>query len=121
MLRITRIAVGLLPIPVIAVGILALGDREEPASVRARARRTPGIVQIEEDGLRYTYHLLSGTEALFDTRSDPRSLRNLLPERSGEGRRLRRQLERELEVPTLEDLRRERQDEIDDLKSLGYL
>jgi hypothetical protein len=81
----------------------------------------PSVLQYEQDGLRYTYHVLTGQEALFDSTADPKELRNLLNERGDDARRMRSALEKELKVDSLDSLRDRRKEEIEQLKSLGYL
>ena len=76
---------------------------------------------MDEGSLRYTYHLVSGTEALFDIERDPRCLVNLARERPEEVRRLSRALADQLEVGSLEELRDLHQETIDRLRALGYL
>jgi len=108
------------------LGLLAIGLGDEPATESGDPRAeaadpVPSVLRIEERGLRYTYHVISGSEALFDLRADPGSLRNLLPTRAAEAARLRRALERQLGVSSLEQLRESRRHRIEELKALGYL
>jgi hypothetical protein len=80
-----------------------------------------GVLRFEEAGLVYTYHTLTGSEGLFDLETDPRLLQNLIVTRPRDARRLRKALERELSVESLEELRQEQDSEIRALESLGYL
>ncbi len=81
----------------------------------------PSVLTYQSDGLRYTFHAVTGGEALFDVEADPSLLRNLLPPRFDDARRLRRLLEIELGVESLDDLREVHRTKIDELESLGYL
>ncbi len=87
--------------------------------------RVPPVLRIEDNGLRYTFHLPSGLEGLFDLDEDPRCLKNLARERPGDAMRLREQLTRrlrdEMGVERLEDLRATFREREEQLRSLGYL
>lgn len=115
--RRTWIAGALLVAAVVAVAIVVArregGDDPEP-------RAPPSLLEIERDGLRWTYHLPSGTEALFDLATDPRCLRNLAPERGADCERLRKEAERR-EGGSVESLREHYREQIERLRSLGYL
>jgi len=115
--RRTWIAAGLLVAAVVAVAVAVArrggGDGPDP-------RVPPSLLEIERDGLRWTYHLPSGTEALFDLTTDPRCLRNLAPERAADADRLRKEAERR-EGESVERLREHYREQIERLRSLGYL
>ncbi|MFN7973837.1 MAG: hypothetical protein U0166_16060 [Acidobacteriota bacterium] len=81
----------------------------------------PGVVVWHGDGLEYSYHVLTGTEALFDLKEDPRRLVNLAESRKETTRRLRAELEAHLRVRSLDELRQADKEKIARLRSLGYL
>jgi len=81
----------------------------------------PTVLTYQSDGLRYTYHVVTGGEALFDVVADPGFLENLLPTRTHDAWRLRRLLEIDLGVDSLDDLREAHRAKIDELEALGYL
>jgi hypothetical protein len=89
----------------------------EPASI-------PPVLHYDEGGLRYTYHVVSADEGLFDLSVDPKMLKNLRGARPDDARRLREELQKRLRekfgVETLEEVRRARQDAIDRMRGLGY-
>jgi hypothetical protein len=80
-----------------------------------------GVVQLKEGAYQYTYHLVTGTEALFDLDADPRALRNLAKQQPERTARLRLWLMDDMQIDSLEELRVSEQDTIDRLKALGYL
>jgi hypothetical protein len=113
------VALGLLAV---AVGALLLAARSQgDAQGWTRASCVPPVLSIEENGLRYTFHVTSGSEALFDLQSDPGQRQNLLPDRAEDARRLRKRLESELDVRSLEEFREFHREEIEQLRGLGYL
>jgi len=79
------------------------------------------VLRYERDGLLYTYHVLTETEALFDLDGDPRCLENLKLIRWRDAVTLRRWLERELGVASLRELKDAEDPVLLRLKSLGYL
>ena len=81
----------------------------------------PGsVLQIERNGLVYTYHLATRSEALFDQKADPKCLTNLIKAHPEVGRKLRLTLEDELGVPSLDEIDDARHIE-DALRGLGYI
>ncbi len=91
------------------------------AGARTSVNSPSGAVTCDEDGWRYSYHLPTGAEGLFDLRTDPCQLHDLLRERPDVARRLRRGLESRLHVESLEALRAEHAETTRRLRSLGYL
>jgi len=82
----------------------------------------PHVLTIEEGDLLYTYHMLSGTEALFDVREDPNHVRNLCRVRTDDAVALRRELSTRFGVVDLRELREKSRDPLmERLQSLGYL
>jgi hypothetical protein len=71
---------------------------------------TPPVLHYDEGGLRYTFHVLSGDEGLFDLGADPKMLVNLVRDRPDDFRRLRDELRKRLRekfgVDSPEELRR---------------
>jgi len=89
----------------------------EPSSI-------PPVLHYDEGGLRFTYHVVSADEGLFDLANDPKMLKNLRGERPEDFRRLREELIKRLKkttgVESLEEVRHARQDAIDRMRTLGY-
>lgn len=110
----TWLATAVLAIAAAGAAFLVLRSRSE------RAETPPPVLAIERDGLRWTYHLPSGTEALFDTAADPRCLENLADRRPDDARRLREEVERREEAP-VERLREHYREQVARLRALGYL
>jgi hypothetical protein len=79
------------------------------------------VLEYRHDGLLYTFHLTTGTEALFDTDADPDCLDNLLHSRREEAAHVRSELEKSLHVGSLEELRDEDSAVLQSLKGLGYI
>lgn len=79
------------------------------------------VLEYRDGDLLYTYHLPTGTEALFDLSKDPDCLTNLMPKNKAQGEHVRRQLEKKLKVKSLEDLRDENNPVLQSLKGLGYI
>ena len=80
----------------------------------------PAILRHDSGGLRFTYHVPTGSEGLFDIATDPKMLTNLAAARREDTARLREELRKSLGVESLADLRRAQQDLIDRLHGLGY-
>ena len=102
----------------IAVAVFAAVPRAEPAEGDPCEQ---AVVALEKDGVRYEFHVLTGTESLLDVRDDPDSLVNVLRGRESEAASLRRELEGKLGVSTLESLRARHAEAIRRLQALGYL
>jgi hypothetical protein len=113
----TRIVLAVLALVAFGVVLGFCTRREAPTEM-------PTELRIEKDGLRYTYHVPTGHEALFDLSADPKMLKNLAAERPDDARRLRAQLEESVRrtagVKSLEDLRAAQREVIDRLRRLGY-
>ena len=105
---------------VLAVGWIAFAVARRGTVESVPTGAPPAILEIEREGLRWTYHLPSGTEALFDLAKDPRCLDNLAQERRPDCERLRREVE-EREGAEIEALREHYRAQIDRMRSLGYL
>ncbi len=81
-----------------------------------------GPFQVLEHGAwRYTLHVPSGSEGLFDVENDPAGRRNLVRERPGEAVRLRGRLLQRLGAESVEQLREPYRQSIEALEGLGYL
>jgi hypothetical protein len=96
------------------------------ASVSAESRGDPAptaapVVTYDAAGYRYSYHVVTGDESLFDLHADPHELHDLSRSRPAFTRELRRALEAKLHVDALDALRGAESDRIRTLRSLGYL
>ena len=111
--RRTWIAAAILAVAAAAVAVVVSRRNDEHAP-------PPSLLEVERDGLRWTYHLPSGTEALFDVAKDPRCLENLAPSRRADCERLRKEVE-DREGKSVERLRESYREQIERLRSLGYL
>ena len=100
-------------------GGFALAPPERPGS--SAREKLPPILEETEDGLLFTYHVLTGTEGLFDLRTDPRCLRNLLGERPDDAAVLRRRLCVRVRVDDLSELSDPEDPQLIRLRNLGYL
>ena len=69
---------------------------DDDASASTDLAQPPPILRYEADGLRFMYHVPTGSESLFDLAADPGCLNNLALERPEETQRLRAALEQEL-------------------------
>lgn len=113
-MRPIRITLGL----TVLVAVLAAGwSLSRPVA----AEPVPPVVTLDEGNLRFTYHVLSGTESLFDVRVDPTCLDNLAPRMPETARVLREHLERDLGVADLAVLRDPGDEHYRNLHGLGYL
>ena len=113
----TRIILAVLALLVFGA-VLAVCVRREPPT------EMPSELRIDRGGLRFTYHVPTGHEALFDVASDPKMLKNLAAERPDDARRLRAELEENVRskagVKSLEELRAAQREVIERLRRLGY-
>jgi hypothetical protein len=100
----------------IAIARHASADAASPGGFKV-----DGLLTRDGNGFRYTYHVPTGAEALFEIASDPNQLRDVLRTHRDEARRLRRQLETKLNVRDLDELRADYKDTIERLHALGYL
>ncbi len=105
MTRRTRAAAAVALLVVFAAGLIGVCARHDGGV------DNPSLLGIDDGGLRFTYHVLSGDEGLFDLAADPKMLRNLVRERPDDARRLRDELTRRVKkeqpgVDSLDDLRR---------------
>ena len=81
----------------------------------------PSVLEIQEDGLLYTYHVPTNSEALFDVSRDPQCLKNLIGSRGSDAAELHRALERKLGIDDLRDLLDPADQTVEALRGLGYL
>ena len=100
---------------VLSVFVVACGDTD------AMLDEGCSVLEYRHRDLLYTFHLPTGTEALFDLSVDPDCLDNVLPKRQKEAAHVRKTLEESLRVRDLEDLRDEDSPVIQSLKGLGYI
>lgn len=79
-------------------------------------------VQTLDDGdLRYTFHAVTGMEAIFDLQSDPECRENIAAERPDDVDRLRLLLLERLGIGSLDVLRARHAGQTAQLRALGYL
>lgn len=113
----TRITLAALVLVAVAVvlGVCIHRDtaQEPPAEM-------PAVLLHDSGGLRFSYHVPTGIESLFDMAADPKMLKNLGPERPADLARLREELKKKIGVESLEELRRAHKELIDRLHGLGY-
>lgn len=113
----TRIALAALVLLVLGtvLGVCFHHDtaQEPPAEM-------PAVLQHDSGGLRFTYHVPTGIESLFDLAADPKMLKNLGPERPADLERMREEMRQKIGVESLEELRRAHRDLIERLRGLGY-
>ncbi|MHC4470656.1 MAG: hypothetical protein ACYS99_06790 [Planctomycetota bacterium] len=81
----------------------------------------PSVLEIQEDGLFYTYHVPTDSEALFDLHRDPQRLKNIIGSRGPDAAKLHRALERKLGIDDLRDLLDPADKTVEALRGLGYL
>jgi hypothetical protein len=110
---------------VVLAGAAAFAVGGLVAAVTTGARGSPtaaaAVLTYDAGDYRYTYHVITGDESVFDLRADPRELHDLSKSRPALARELRRALEAKMHVDDLETLRDGHADRIRTLKSLGYL
>ena len=92
-----------------------LSAREAPE------RETPAVLVFDRDGMRFTYQVVTGSAGLFDLAQDPYCLKDLTATRPDVSSALRRELEAQLGVKSLEELRSEAaREQAQRLSELGY-
>jgi hypothetical protein len=91
------------------------------APAEPHVERSVGLIRLTDGELQYTYHLVTGSEALFDLGDDPRALRNLALQQPNDLSRMRARLLADLGVASLEVLRAPHRQTIRRLEALGYL
>ncbi len=117
----TRLALAAVVVAaVVLVVALAVCHRDTAIEPHATRLTSPAVVRYDAGGLRYTYHIPTGREFLFDLAADPRMLRNLADERPDDVRRMREELQRRIGVSSLDELRSAHRDTIERLEKLGY-
>jgi hypothetical protein len=79
------------------------------------------VLEYRQGDLLYTFHIPTGTEALFDVVKDPDCLQNILPGNREDAAAARKQLEQEIGVDSLEELRDENNPVLKSLRGLGYI
>jgi len=108
----------LLAVVLSALPVIGCGER---APVEEQPDSSPAILKYDKDGLRYTYHVPTASESLFDLAADPRCLVNLAQQRPDVLERMRAELEAELGVESLDVMREDFSEHIERLRDLGYL
>lgn len=113
-----RIAVALVVLAA-ALGAVVLLAPPDPAGPDRDG--VPSILRHDDGGLRFTYHVPTGAEGLFDLANDPKCLRNLAEERPADLARLRADVLRRIGVKDLAELRTgDDADLAERLRALGY-
>lgn len=107
-------------IAVLGIAAMALTWAAQSPSGAARAD-LPARPSLEADGLRYEFDALTGCERLWDLSDPSQAPRNVIRERAIDARNLRRSLERQLGVESLDELRDAHRSGADALRRLGYL
>ncbi len=109
-------------IPVLALltVVLVVGLMSPPSDADAEPA-VPPLVWIEDGGLRYEFHLPTGSEGLYHVADDPFCTSNVIDDRPDEAKRLRSRLSERYDVPDIESLREHYKATTDALRSLGYL
>jgi hypothetical protein len=115
----TIVALCMLLVTTFVVRDVMATDRSDEA--RVELDDSAAVLVLDHDGFRYTYHLISGTEGLFDISHDRATLINLNSDRPRMCRRFREMLEAREKVADLSDLRERYRNEIEGLRALGYL
>ena len=90
-------------------------------SARAGGKKLPAYATIERNGLRYEYDALTGREHLYVVAEPLATRRDVVGERPADVQRLRRELESELGIQSVETLRDVHREEAEVLRRLGYL
>ena len=103
------------------LAVLFAGSGDDANASHDVSPDVPPLLEIEHDGLRYVFHVTTGSEALYDLATDPDARSNVAEERPEDTLRLRGVLADEHAVEDLDTLRGEYQDRIDELRRLGYL
>lgn len=104
----------------IAIGLVVVAKLVMFPGPQVSASEVTGTVEIYDAPLRFVYHRVSGQASMFDLEVDPKSLDNLIESRPEDAARLRKLLEHDLGVKSLDELRDNgRATQI--LRSLGYI
>lgn len=98
-----------------AVCVVAHHDVSEPPSA------LPAVLTRTEGDLRYTYHVATGVEGLYDVAKDPRLLDNLAAKRPEDLKRMREAMRRNIGVDSLDEIRRRQDEMAERLRGLGYV
>lgn len=97
-----------------AVCVWTRHDVEEPPPA------LPSVLTRTDGDLRYTYHVASGVEGLYDVAKDPRLLDNLAAKRSDDVKRLREAMRAAIGVKSLDEIRLRQREMKERLRGLGY-
>ena len=110
------------------IAVLAFGaasyvviDRRASAKTSPVVENAPPIQTIDAHGWRFTVHLPTGAESLYDLEKDPRCRQNVLQTNRTRAAQLRSDLLRRCGVRTMEQLREPHRDLTEALRRLGYL
>jgi hypothetical protein len=111
---------GLLVPALLAGGLWIARSRPEGRS-GTEIRTSSAVLEIRSGDLKYTYHVVSGTEGLFDLSRDPGMLTNQVRASWREGLLLRRRLERSLGVASLSETRPTGERDYEIMRGHGYV
>ncbi len=101
---------------VLSVFVVACGDADPILDGEGAP-----VLEYRYRDLLYTFHLPTGTEALFDLTRDPDCLDNILPQHREEAAQARDELEKSLRIDSLEHLRDKDSPVLQSLRGLGYI
>ena len=122
--RPTRLlAIGAAALAVLAFGAAAIAVVEKRAAAAPdhAAVNVPTVQTIDENGWRFTVHLPTGAEALFELATDPNCRKNLIRTERERGADLRTKLLKRCGVASMTELREPHRELTDTLRRLGYL
>ncbi len=120
--RATLLGVVVACVAVIAAATAVLIAPADDDAAAAVAQHAPEPLHVETAGdLRYTFHAVTGIEALYDVANDPNGRVNLAEKRPDDTQRLRKLLLQRTGARNLDSLQAPFAEEIERLKALGYL
>lgn len=97
------------------------GGRSPGAETAAAARGDSALYFVEQNGLRYEFHAVMGTELLTRVGTKQRDAHNLIREMPEIAAALRAAVAEREGVPSVESLRERHGETIESLRRLGYL
>lgn len=117
------LAFGVAAVAVLAFGAAAVAvvQNRASASPTQASNDVPTVQTIEADHWRFTVHLPTGAEALFDLSADPKCRNNLIRAEPDRAVGLRTALLERCGVGSMSELREPHRELTDTLRRLGYL
>ena len=116
--------IGWRPLAAVAIAAVFAGALTAVAVDTGAAGETaqaPVVLRQDGEGFRYTYHVPTGAEALFEIAVDPHELHDVRRLHPDAARALRQTLERRIGVRSLGELRPSNGAAAERLHRLGYL